>query len=101
MRFLIITLPLILAGCSSESRTSWEQCPQHRHLIGITVPADPAQPGTVRMVYPDAKPVQDFGTLGHPESVSVSYEQGIHVNAYDAQGMLVSHRWQQSIPLHP
>lgn len=100
MRLILPALALLtLAGCGIETRTSWENCRQHRHMTGIPVPADPSQPGTVRVVYPDRKPVQSMRGLGHPEHHRVRYEEGIHVCAYDANGVLVSHRWQKAVPL--
>lgn len=95
---------IAITGCGQETRASWENSRQFRHLKPIEVPADPQQPGTTRIVYPDNKPVQDFGALGHPEQVTTRYEHGIHINAYAGTGPdapLVSHRWQRSEPLKP
>lgn len=100
MRLILPALSLFLfAGCGTETRTSWENCRQHRHMVGIPVPADPAHPGTVRVVYPDRKPIQSMSGLGHPESHQVRFEEGVHVNSYDANGVLVHHRWQAAVPL--
>ncbi len=90
---------VFLAGCTTETRTTWEQCPQHRHLTGTEVPA--AEPNTTRVVYPDRKPVQSFSSPGQPQQTVVRFEDGIHVNTYDANGDLVSHTWQRSQELAP
>lgn len=98
----VCLLALILStftGCTSETRTSWENSPQFRHTKGIEVPPHLAPEGIVRVIYPDNKPSMSFGTLGHPETNSYSFEHGIHINDYDANGVLVSHKWQASVPL--
>ena len=89
MNYLLAILTLVaLSGCGNETRTSWEKA--FPWTDGIEVPNDPQEPGTTRVVYPDKKPAMDFNTH------AVSYEHGIHVNAYDIDENLVSHRWQRS-----
>ena len=92
----------LLAGCG-DTRQSWENSPQFRHLKdrGMEVPADPELPGTTRVVYHDRKPVQSFGELGEPETVRVGFESGIHVNSYDQDGLLVKHEWQRDEVMKP
>jgi hypothetical protein len=98
---LFLVALLLLAGCTRETQTTWEQCPQHRHLVGTEIPADPDQPGTTRFVYPDRKPIANYSAPGQPQQITVTYQNGIHVNVYAANGDLVSHDWQPSKELAP
>lgn len=90
MRYLLLILIAVaFTGCGNETRASWEQA--FPWTNGVEVPA--VEPETVRVVYPDNKPVQDF------ESGKVEYQHGAHINTYDLEGNLVAHRWQASVPL--
>ncbi len=84
MRLLILIPLLALCGCTPETRSSFERA--HPWTVPMEVDPIPGQPLTV--VYPDAIPRVD-----HHGAYKRTH--GVHINQYDAEGNLVSHRFQE------
>lgn len=93
MRLLLTILTLIaLTGCGNETRTSWEKAFPWTVESSIEYPSTSQ---TTTVVYLDAKPVFDLAGNTH----TYKTVDGMHINVYDLEGNLISHKWQNSVPL--